>query len=100
KKFCIITPYDAQRVAIERRLELENLPHNNVFTVDSFQGNDADYVLVSVVRTTEPGFLRSLNRMNVMLTRARKGMVIVKSAPFLHSGEGATTLLGKLSHHW
>jgi hypothetical protein len=63
-------------------------------------GNDADYVLVSVVRTTEPGFLRSLNRMNVMLTRARKGMVIVTSAPFLHSGEGATTLLGKLSHHW
>ncbi|KAJ7301944.1 AAA domain-containing protein, partial [Mycena albidolilacea] len=97
--FCVITPYDAQRAAIERQLKAENLPHNAIFNVDSFQGNEADYVVVSVVRTDAPGFLRSLSRMNVMLTRARKGMVIVTSSSFLRS-QGAQTLLGRLARYW
>ncbi|KAF7350700.1 Nucleoside triphosphate hydrolase protein [Mycena sanguinolenta] len=99
KEFCVITPYDAQRAAIERQLKAENLPHHAVFNVDSFQGNEADYVLVSVVRTQAPGFLRSLNRMNVMLTRAKKGMIIVTSSSFLQSN-GAQTLLGRLARYW
>ncbi|KAJ6571061.1 AAA domain-containing protein [Mycena capillaripes] len=100
KEFCVITPYDAQRAAIERQLKAENLPHNAVYNVDSFQGNEADYVLVSVVRTEAPGFLRSLNRMNVMLTRAKKGMVIVTCSSFLRSHDGAQTLLGRLARYW
>ncbi|KAJ3740673.1 P-loop containing nucleoside triphosphate hydrolase protein [Lentinula detonsa] len=36
--FCIITPYDAQRAAIERQLRQEKLPWDVVFNVDSFQG--------------------------------------------------------------
>ncbi|KAJ6554658.1 AAA domain-containing protein, partial [Mycena capillaripes] len=100
KEFCVITPYDAQRAAIERQLKAENLPHNAVYNVDSFQGNEADYVLVSVVRTEAPGFLRSLNRMNVMLTRAKKGMVIVTCSSFLRSHGGAQTLLGRLARYW
>jgi hypothetical protein len=36
--FCVITPYDAQRAAIERQLKAENLLHNAIFNVDSFQG--------------------------------------------------------------
>lgn len=36
--FCIITPYDSQRAAIESRLKDENLPWEKVFNVDSFQG--------------------------------------------------------------
>ncbi|KAJ7435909.1 hypothetical protein B0H11DRAFT_1831377, partial [Mycena galericulata] len=39
--------------------------------------------------------------MNVMLTRAKKGMVIVTCSSFLRgSGEGARTLLGKLAQYW
>jgi superfamily I DNA and/or RNA helicase len=38
KDFCVITPYDAQRAAIERQLKAENLPHETVYNVDSFQG--------------------------------------------------------------
>ncbi|KAJ6623277.1 AAA domain-containing protein, partial [Mycena sp. CBHHK59/15] len=100
KHFCIITPYDAQRAAIERQLKTEDLPHHMVFNVDSFQGNEADYVLISVVRTTQPGFLKSLNRMNVMLTRARAGMIIVTNRDFLRSDGGRRTLLGQLALHW
>ena len=37
-KFCIITPYDAQRSAITSRLKAENLPWDSVYNVDSFQG--------------------------------------------------------------
>ncbi|KAJ7648216.1 P-loop containing nucleoside triphosphate hydrolase protein [Mycena polygramma] len=38
KQFCVITPYDAQRAAIELQLKAEKLPHNAVYNVDSFQG--------------------------------------------------------------
>lgn len=39
KDFCIITPYDAQRAAIERQLKDDGLPWERVFNVDSFQGS-------------------------------------------------------------
>ncbi|KAF8994651.1 P-loop containing nucleoside triphosphate hydrolase protein, partial [Cyathus striatus] len=37
KNFCILSPYDAQRAAIEKQLKAENLPWDNVYNVDSFQ---------------------------------------------------------------
>lgn len=116
--FCIITPYDAQRAGIQKSLENENLPWESVYNVDSFQGeqlsrfisfasltdpsgNEADYVIVSVVRSSHVGFLRSCNRMNVLLTRCRKGLVIVSNRGFLETkGIGSKTLLGKLVTYW
>ena len=62
-------------------------------------GNEADYVLVSVVRSSKPGFLNSLQRMNVLLTRCRKGLIIVTSQSFIASG-GRETLLGLLVRYW
>ena len=55
-------------------------------------GNEADYVLVSVVRSSKPGFLVSLQRMNLLLTRCRKGLVIVTSRSFIASGGQAWTI--------
>ena len=119
--FCVITPYDAQRAAIETGLKNASLPWDSVYNLDSFQGssvvsmylerklpyvelmvglgNEADYVLVSVVRSSKPGFLVSLQRMNVLLTRCRKGLVIATSRGFLASG-GHGTLLGLLVRYW
>ncbi|PIL29510.1 hypothetical protein GSI_08318 [Ganoderma sinense ZZ0214-1] len=97
--FCIITPYDAQRNAIAQRLKQENLPWESVYNVDSFQGHEAPYVIVSTVRTTRPGFLCMLNRMNVMLTRCSAGMVLVTNRRFL-ADAGRDTLLGKLARRW
>ncbi|KAJ3733117.1 P-loop containing nucleoside triphosphate hydrolase protein [Lentinula guzmanii] len=97
--FCIITPYDAQRAAIERQLRQEKLPWDVVFNVDSFQGNEADYVLLSVVRSAHVGFLHSPQRMNVMLTRCRRGMVVVSRRSFLE-GVARDTLVGQLSAYW
>jgi hypothetical protein len=53
-------------------------------------------VILSSVRTLRPGFLNSLPRMNVALTRCKKGMVIVTHEGFLE-GAGRNTLLGQLS---
>lgn len=118
---CVITPYDAQRDRIQQVLKQNKLPWESVFNVDSFQGciypciiktvvlishilslsgNEADIIIVSVVRTKEPGFLRSRARNNVMLTRCKKGMVIVGNKAFLRRYEVKQTLLGKLVTHW
>ncbi|MFQ6126691.1 MAG: C-terminal helicase domain-containing protein [Candidatus Heimdallarchaeota archaeon] len=47
-----------------------------VCTVDRFQGHEADYVMLSLVRTNAVGFLDSPNRLNVALTRARYQLMI------------------------
>lgn len=59
-------------------------------TVDSFQGNEADVVLVSLVRNNHHtgvrsalGFLSDSRRMNVLFSRARWRMVLVGSLDFL-----------------
>ncbi|KAK0485263.1 P-loop containing nucleoside triphosphate hydrolase protein [Armillaria novae-zelandiae] len=52
KSFKVVTPYDAQRSAIEKALENDNLTWKDTcYNVDSFQGNEDDYIIVSVVRS-------------------------------------------------
>lgn len=70
-------------------------------TVDNFQGEEADIVLISMVRSNDDGkigFLSSSNRTNVMLTRARKGMFLIgNSSTMLSAPE--ETLLHKVTKH-
>lgn len=61
-----------------------------VETVDSFQGGEADIVIVSLVRNNDHsnvlgalGFLSEYRRMNVLLSRARWQMIIIGSLEFL-----------------
>jgi len=61
-------------------------------TVDSFQGNEADLVIVSLVRNNHHsnvrnalGFLTGFRRMNVLLSRARWRLVLVGSREFLEA---------------
>jgi hypothetical protein len=56
-------------------------------------------VILSSVRTEQPGFLKSQPRMNVALTRCRKGMVVVTDKCFLQSA-GRGMLLGQLCRTW
>lgn len=63
-------------------------------------GHEEEFVIVSTVRTTKPGFLSSQNRMNVMLTRCQLGMVIVTNRQFLFTSGGQNTLLGLMASHW
>ncbi|XP_006459086.1 hypothetical protein AGABI2DRAFT_53060, partial [Agaricus bisporus var. bisporus H97] len=82
----IITPYDAQRSYIETQLKGNKLKwEDKVFNVDSFQGNEDDYIIISLVRTKRVGFLADLRRLNVMLTRCKKGMIICTDRIFVNS---------------
>ncbi|KAF9787499.1 P-loop containing nucleoside triphosphate hydrolase protein [Thelephora terrestris] len=98
KKFKIITPYDAQRNAIENALKTADLTwENTVFNVDSFQGNEEDHIVVSVVRTSSPGFMTNMRRTNVMLSRCKKSMVILTHRLFLQKKGVAKTLVGQFA---
>ncbi|KAG2367881.1 AAA domain-containing protein [Suillus spraguei] len=104
KQYRIITPYDAQRSWIEEGLKLSKLDwEDKCFNVDSFQGNEEDYIVISLVRSTALGFLADLRRTNVMLTRCKKGMIICTSQKFMKRA-GCDSLVGSLleyyEHEW
>lgn len=89
--FGIISPYRAQvqylRSLIRRDEYLRPLRGLiTVNTVDAFQGQERDVILVSLVRANEEGqigFLSDLRRMNVAITRARYKLIILGSAATL-----------------
>ena len=84
----IISPYRAQvqylRSLIKKREFFK--PYRSlvsVNTVDGFQGQERDVILISLVRSNEEGqigFLRDLRRMNVAITRARMKLIILGNA--------------------
>ena len=82
----VITPYEGQRahvVSVMTRVgPLNQSLYNGVeiASVDSFQGREKDYIILSCVRSNEHqgiGFLSDPRRLNVALTRARYGLIIV-----------------------
>lgn len=75
----VITPYAAHKELIKKHLKtLNNQVESQVEvnTVDSFQGQERDVVLVSLARSRGVGFLTDTGRMNVMLTRAKHALLI------------------------
>jgi superfamily I DNA and/or RNA helicase len=53
-----------------------------LYTVDKFQGMEADIVFLSMVRGSTIGFMDNINRLNVALTRAKYQRVIVGDKRF------------------
>ena len=65
-------PRQTHRAVLRERLRLA--------TVDNFQGEESDIVIVSLVRSNDEkrcGFLRTTNRINVLLSRAKHGLYII-----------------------
>ena len=85
----IISPYRAQvqylKRLIKKRAFFKPFRHLiSVNTVDGFQGQERDVILISLVRANDAGqigFLRDLRRMNVAITRARMKLFILGDAP-------------------
>ena len=87
----IISPYRAQVQHLRRLLKKREFfkPYRSLIsvnTVDGFQGQERDIILISLVRANDEGqigFLRDLRRMNVAITRARMKLIILGDASTL-----------------
>ncbi|UOX90350.1 AAA domain-containing protein [Amycolatopsis sp. FBCC-B4732] len=105
-ELAVLSPYNQQASLLRRRMRKTTLPEglelkpalnarpgdpggaSGVHTVDSFQGNQADVIAVSLVRNNlhDPGhglgFLDDASRLNVLLSRAERLLVLVGSWDF------------------
>ena len=75
----IITPYAGQVRAIRDMLP-ESMQEVEVRTVDGYQGREKDVVIFSCVRSNSDGnvgFLSDQRRLNVALTRSKRGLVVI-----------------------
>ena len=87
----VISPYKAQVQYLRRLIKRDTFfkpfrPLITVNTVDGFQGQERDVILISLVRANEDGqigFLNDLRRMNVAITRARMKLIILGDASTL-----------------
>ncbi|MFY0605077.1 MAG: AAA family ATPase [Cyclobacteriaceae bacterium] len=91
----IIAPYKAQAEVLKNQLRhfdyseavLKNI---TIQSVDAFQGQERDIMMISLVRSNprgEIGFLSNVRRMNVAMTRARHLLVMVGDSATLSSNE-------------
>lgn len=89
--FGIISPYHAQVRLIRRLLKMQRFYRRlkgqiSVHTVDGFQGQERDVIVISMVRDNDErqiGFLGDLRRMNVAITRARMKLIIIGNSETL-----------------
>ncbi|CAJ0570907.1 unnamed protein product, partial [Mesorhabditis spiculigera] len=73
----IITSYDAQRRLLRKNLELDRAFDGvELQNVDAFQGKEKEFILISTVRSNALGFLNDARRLNVAITRAKRGLII------------------------
>ena len=87
----LISPYKAQVQYLRQLIKRDAFfkpfrPLITVNTVDGFQGQERDVILISLVRANEDGqigFLNDLRRMNVAITRARMKLIILGDASTL-----------------
>lgn len=82
----IVTPYEGQRSYIVNYMQFNGSLKKDLYkeievaSVDAFQGREKDYIILSCVRSNEHqgiGFLNDPRRLNVALTRAKYGVVIL-----------------------
>ena len=87
-----ITPYEGQRAYIVNYMMRNGPLRKQLYTdievasVDAFQGREKDFIVLSCVRSNDKhgiGFLVDPRRLNVALTRARYGIVMIGNAAVL-----------------
>jgi regulator of nonsense transcripts 1 len=88
----IITPYEGQRAYVVQYMQFNGTMSQRLYmeievaSVDAFQGREKDFIILSCVRANEHqgiGFLNDARRLNVALTRAKYGVVIIGNAKVL-----------------
>ncbi|XP_027360461.1 RNA helicase aquarius isoform X2 [Abrus precatorius] len=81
-KISILTTYNGQKLLIRDVINRRCVPYDfigppsKVTTVDKFQGQQNDFILLSLVRTRFVGHLRDVRRLVVAMSRARLGLYV------------------------
>jgi regulator of nonsense transcripts 1 len=105
----VITPYLGQRTHVISSLArttdarlLAQYQEVEVASVDAFQGREKDFIIITCVRSNEYqgiGFLSDARRLNVALTRAKRGIVVVGNARLLAKNALWNAFLAHLQDH-
>lgn len=105
QKTAFISPYAGQVAAAK-----EVLPKQmRISTIDSFQGQEEETIILSLVRSndeTEIGFLKDYRRMNVAITRAKEQLFVIGDSatigadPFYNSFLGYVEKFGNYRSAW
>jgi intron-binding protein aquarius len=111
EKISILTTYQAQkqliREILRKRCLYSNDPNKkNIFgkpkhitTIDKFQGQQNDYILVSLVRTDHIGYLKDIHRLIVFLSRARFGLYVFGHHSLFEKCPTWFPILSRFDHH-
>ncbi|XP_068745884.1 NFX1-type zinc finger-containing protein 1-like isoform X4 [Montipora capricornis] len=85
EQIAVLTAYSGQLLNVRREMSKDKDMFEGVrlTAVDSFQGEESDIILLSLVRSKRIGFLKIENRVCVALSRARKGFFIIGNAKLL-----------------
>jgi regulator of nonsense transcripts 1 len=104
----VITPYDGQKKYVQEHMRRSGSMAASVYenievnSVDAFQGREKEIMLVSCVRSSESqgiGFLSDPRRLNVALTRARVGLVLLGNPRVLSKNPLWAALLLHFKEH-
>ncbi|CAK4138093.1 unnamed protein product [Aphanomyces euteiches] len=100
-RITVLTTYDAQKNLLESMFQPGKdkfgLP-SPITTVDQFQGQQNDYVLLSLVRTKEVGHIRDVRRAIVAVSRARLGLYVFGKKALFGPCVDLTSIMTPLSH--
>lgn len=98
----VITPYEGQRAYVVNYMQRNGSMRSQLYkdvevaSVDSFQGREKDIIILSCVRSNENqgiGFLSDKRRLNVALTRAKYGVILLGNPRVLAKQELWNSLL-------
>ncbi|UZO85934.1 DEAD/DEAH box helicase [Helicobacter pylori] len=85
----IITPYNAQKRRLRSEVEkcgFKNFDELKIDTVDAFQGEEADIIIYSTVKTCgNLSFLLDSKRLNVAISRAKENLIFVGKKSFFEN---------------
>jgi superfamily I DNA and/or RNA helicase len=97
-KTALISPYSGQAVAAK-----ESLPSTlRISTIDSFQGQEKENIIVSLVRSNDDGdigFLKDYRRMNVAITRAKEQLFVIGDSATIGADPFYNAFLGYVEKH-
>lgn len=100
-RVAVIAMYQDQVAGLRSELDKLNFAWLEVDTVDAFEGEEADVVILSLVRSNEAeriGFLDKAQRLNVAISRAKRLLIVVGDVETITGREGQELYRPLLDH--